>query len=240
MNTNQLLLAYPGADCQIKTVYFEAEIFFNITDVVTLLAKQNVQLARGKKADGLTELIAAQIDVLDKDEVKDFDGDGYMTQPGLFRIILRDNSSACKKFQRWVLHDVLPSIQKYGTYPPPLIEQESEVMKMAKTLVVEIEQREKLEKETKEKFNKHEKILRHLSDRLDTISYDSDSTKYISLNEYCGSQGIDPTNKQIIQGWCIKICAEMSEPSKKSVSSGKEEILFPDYVVAKAIQYSRS
>lgn len=235
MDANKLLLAYPDADAQIKTLYADEEIYFNITDVVTLLAKQNVQLAGKRKADGLAGLINAQLEVLEKDEVRDFDNEGYMTQPGLFRIILRDNSAACKKFQRWVLHDVLPSIQKFGTYPPPIVAQDSDVMRIAKTLLLEIEQREKLEKETREKFTKHERMLKHLSERLDSIPSGSNEDNYVSLNEYCEAYGLDATDKQLMKGWCIKICAESCESSKKTMINGEHEILFPGHVVAQAL-----
>lgn len=138
METNQLMLAYPEGGNSVRTLQIEDDILFCLIDVVELLSKQNVDLARGRKPDGVAGLISAQLDFLDPDEVEWHEDVQYVTQSGLFRIVLRDNSAASKKFQRWVLHDVLPSIQKYGTYPPPLVEHESDVKKIVKSLLLEI------------------------------------------------------------------------------------------------------
>lgn len=38
------------------------------------------------------------------------------TEPGLYKIIARGTTEQCKKFDRWVRHEVLPSIRKTGGY----------------------------------------------------------------------------------------------------------------------------
>ena len=38
---------------------------------------------------------------------------------GLYRLIMSSRTPAAKKFQRWVYHEVLPSIRKYGYYIAP-------------------------------------------------------------------------------------------------------------------------
>jgi prophage antirepressor-like protein len=40
-------------------------------------------------------------------------------EPGLYRLIFRSRTPEAKRFQRWVFGEVLPSLRKYGTYPPP-------------------------------------------------------------------------------------------------------------------------
>ena len=130
--SSQILLAYPEGGNEIKTLWSSNEILFSLPDVVRLLASQNVKLSGEGRADNLFGMVHAQLEVLESDEVKEVDSEHYVTEPGLFRLILRDNSKACKKFQRWVLHDVLPSIQKYGTYPAPVVEQDSDVKRIVK------------------------------------------------------------------------------------------------------------
>jgi len=39
-----------------------------------------------------------------------------VNQFGITRLILRSNKPKAKQFQRWVIHDVLPSIYKTGGY----------------------------------------------------------------------------------------------------------------------------
>ena len=40
-------------------------------------------------------------------------------ESGLYRLIFRSIKPEAKRFQKWVLGEVLPSIRKYGIYPPP-------------------------------------------------------------------------------------------------------------------------
>ena len=37
-------------------------------------------------------------------------------EPGLYRLISRSKSKTAKRFQRWIYHDVLPTIRKTGSY----------------------------------------------------------------------------------------------------------------------------
>jgi prophage antirepressor-like protein len=71
---------------------------------------------------GLTDTGRA-IQILDKDESKTFrvtdrlgrKQDTYIiSEPGLYRLLSRSNKEEAKKFQRWIFHDVLPSIRKTG------------------------------------------------------------------------------------------------------------------------------
>lgn len=241
--TTSLVLAYPDSGEEIKTIYRDGEVLFCLTDVINVLAKQNTDLATTGKVDGLAGLMKAQLEVLEKDELyypptSSLEGSEklhYVTQPGLFRIILRDSSAASKKFQRWVLHEVLPSIQKYGTYPPPVSGDTSALMKTAQLLVCEIQERERLERETKERFDKHERLLRALSDRLaEQNEVPLYNISYLSVKEYCLQQNIDPAHEHLIFGWCLKLCAEKGGNTKKIIHEGREIVLFPDHVVIDA------
>lgn len=45
-----------------------------------------------------------------------------VTEPGLYRLIFKSRKAVAKRFQRWVFHEVLPSIRKTGTYVLPQTE----------------------------------------------------------------------------------------------------------------------
>ncbi|MGO5318902.1 phage antirepressor KilAC domain-containing protein [Bifidobacterium boum] len=60
---------------------------------------------------------------LDDDEVStipNWEGKGaaplIINEPGLYRLILKSRKPKAKEFQRWVTHEVLPSIRKHGGY----------------------------------------------------------------------------------------------------------------------------
>lgn len=42
-----------------------------------------------------------------------------VTESGLYRLIFKSRKPEAKKFQKWMFKEVLPSIRKHGTYPPP-------------------------------------------------------------------------------------------------------------------------
>ncbi|WP_051030625.1 Bro-N domain-containing protein [Alishewanella aestuarii] len=233
---NSIILTYPEGGSNIRTLYRGEDVLFSLHDIVALLAKQNSELAKGGKSEGLMGLIKAQIEVLEPDEKEGFGQETYVTQPGLFRIILRDNSPACKRFQRWVTHEVLPSIQKYGTYPPPILKvsnKDSDVKRLVQALLIEIEERERLEVQTKQKFLEHEERLNHLGSMLEAVKSEG---KFIDVESFCKSHEIDSTHYHLILSWCIKICAEQDEPSAKKFINGKTHPAFPEYVLIKAAE----
>lgn len=39
-----------------------------------------------------------------------------ISEPGLYKLIMRSRKPEAKEFQRWVTHEVLPSIRKHGSY----------------------------------------------------------------------------------------------------------------------------
>lgn len=43
----------------------------------------------------------------------------YVSAPGLYRILATARVEKARPFQRWLFHDVLPSIFRHGCYPPP-------------------------------------------------------------------------------------------------------------------------
>ena len=40
----------------------------------------------------------------------------FVTEPGLYKLIMRSNKPVAREFQRWVCHEVLPSIRRTGCY----------------------------------------------------------------------------------------------------------------------------
>lgn len=41
-----------------------------------------------------------------------------ISEPGLYKLIMRSRKTGAKEFQRWVTHEVLPTIRKTGGYIP--------------------------------------------------------------------------------------------------------------------------
>ncbi len=56
-----------------------------------------------------------------------------VTEPGLYRLLSKSRKPIAKRFQRWVFHQILPSIRKTGTYSLP--QAETERMKLELELI---------------------------------------------------------------------------------------------------------
>ncbi|MBC8944273.1 BRO-N domain-containing protein [Xenorhabdus indica] len=127
---------YPGShgEVPIRTIEQDGRILFCFLDVIRVLVKDNVNLDKYNKSSrtkrkGFSGLLSKLFSVLkEKDRViitldkrNEFEAnfDFYVTEAGLYRIVTIDESEAALRFQDWVFEDVLPSIRKYGVYPPP-------------------------------------------------------------------------------------------------------------------------
>ena len=53
---------------------------------------------------------------------------------GLYRVMSSDRSAAGKRFQKWLFHEVIPSLTKHGVYPPPPEAKGSALAQMAEIL----------------------------------------------------------------------------------------------------------
>lgn len=91
----------------------------------------------------------------------------FVTESGLYAVILRSDKPNARKFRKWVTSDVLPSIRKYGTYCLPRTYKEALAQ-----LLIEVDKNEKLELENKE--------MKPKADFFDTVA---DSKTAISMNE---------------------------------------------------------
>ncbi len=69
--------------------------------------------------------VKARLDVYDVRQIDIIDSLGrnqqatFVTESGLYDVIIRSDSEKAKPFRRWVTTDVLPSIRKHGAYMTP-------------------------------------------------------------------------------------------------------------------------
>ncbi|MDX9776066.1 MAG: BRO family protein [Petrimonas sp.] len=105
-NNKMQIWGYAGSD--IRTMVDESkEAWWALVDVCEILELKNPSMVAGR---------------LDDDEVTKFDlgsleGETwFVNEAGLYSVILRSDKPEAKAFKRWVTHEVLPSIRKYGYY----------------------------------------------------------------------------------------------------------------------------
>ncbi|MCV2884486.1 hypothetical protein OE749_07255 [Aestuariibacter sp. AA17] len=93
---------------KIDIHYFGGDAFFSLIDILSIL---------NHKSPIDSSFVKSIVKNLDKDEYYQFEESVYVNQPGLLRIFSLDESSDSKKLRRWLYHEVIPSLIKYGTYP---------------------------------------------------------------------------------------------------------------------------
>lgn len=132
MNNEMQKFDFRGASLRTLTDE-EGEPWFIAKDVCDILGMSNPSMA---------------VIALDKDEVAQIDPKDYLgsenrsnqavnivSEPGLYKLIMRSRKPEAKEFQRWVTHDVLPQIRKTGGYIPTS-ESDSDEDIMARAVLV--------------------------------------------------------------------------------------------------------
>lgn len=107
--TNELQIFNYAEQHQIRTTLIDGEAWFVAKDVCDVL--------------GLADVTSA-LRALDEDEklVRKISGAGQIrematvSEPGLYKLIMRSTKPQAKDFTRWVTHTVLPSIRETGMY----------------------------------------------------------------------------------------------------------------------------
>ena len=94
---------------QVRTLDRDGEIWFVGKDVCDVLGIKNSRQALKKlDADELTSLRLTS-----GGQIREMSG---ISEFGCYRLMMRSDKTEAKKFQRWIYHEVLPSIRKSGSY----------------------------------------------------------------------------------------------------------------------------
>jgi hypothetical protein len=106
-----------------------------------------------------------------------------VTEPGLYRLIVRSNKPEAQRFQEWLFHEVLPSIRLHGCYPPPPVPKNPTSL-MLRHLADALERQDELEAQQAELAQKVE----YLDGKVRDMDGD---TGYITVLGYGRMKKID-------------------------------------------------
>lgn len=112
-------------DHQLRSLSDEAgDPWFVAKDVCDILGLDNVTIAlRSLDYDEKTNITNCNVGgistVLGIDTSNGGRAPLIISEPGLYKLIMRSRKPEAKEFQRWVTHTVLPSIRRHGTYTAP-------------------------------------------------------------------------------------------------------------------------
>lgn len=141
---------------EIRVIEKDGEPWFVAVDVCDILGLSNPTIVVSR---------------LDKDERAKFNlgrqGDStIVSEPGLYTLILGSRKPEAKAFKRWITHEVIPSIRKYGAYMTP--EKLEEAICNPDT-IIEICMQLKLEREKRKQVEAENRQIRPKADYFDNL-----------------------------------------------------------------------
>lgn len=252
------ILLYPSSsgELEIRTIQKDGITLFNLGNIVKAITKES-QILEGNNVTNQTSFLRESISALDDDERhteiiggergQDTKYEHFVTEPGIYRVVSRAKSSGAKKFQRWVYHDVMPALRKYGIYPAPKENDDSFILQLAdqqakqsQLLSQYIRQAESKFKEIENKFAENEKQLGDINQRLTSIeNANIPSVRFYSVEDSFKGLSLDNTNLIYVIALCEKICTEKNIAYLPSVNSIRTEQKFTKDVIELALNYAR-
>ena len=131
-------------DKGVRTINNDDVIWFAMPDVASVLGLSNPTVS---------------VKSLDDDERAKFNLGrqgltNFISEPGLYKLIGASRKPEAKRFNRWVTHEVLPSLRKHGAYATPqtiesIIENPDFGIKLLQSLKSEQDKNKKLESQNK-------------------------------------------------------------------------------------------
>ena len=92
---------------EIRTIQLNNEPMFCLPDICRVLeVKNTTDVAKRLEDDEVTRFnLGGQVGVTN-----------FVTESGLYAVILRSDKPNAKRFRKWITSEVIPSIRKTGTY----------------------------------------------------------------------------------------------------------------------------
>ncbi|MGF1686617.1 hypothetical protein L4C36_07960 [Photobacterium japonica] len=234
MNLSELVLSYnsEAGQAPVRTQTIDGELYFSLFDVTKAISTENRILAPELPSKRLIGLLKAHATHLLPDEIyipqslpKNIDEphrESYVTKAGLFRVILQDKSPACRKFQKWVLDDVLPAIMETGQYNLPIQNSDSDIVTLTKLFLKGMEDRERAEAEIRTDVS-------GLKGRVQSLE---DKQEFYSVENYSITQSLPHDVMYEVFIWCTNICS--SGDSQKIKSSSQFNRAFKSHIIDEA------
>lgn len=110
MNEIQKIFNYQGT--QLRTVVLNNEPWFVAKDVSDILGFRDPYTATRTLDDDEKLLHTLCVSGQNRETT-------LVNEPGLYALILKSRKPEAKQFKRWITHEVIPSIRKYGAYMTP-------------------------------------------------------------------------------------------------------------------------
>ena len=216
MNNNIQQFDFSGA--ALRTLTDEAgEPWFVAKDVCDILGLENSRKA------------TAELDSDEKNTVTISDGIAgnpnktIISEPGLYRLVMKSRKPEAKEFQRWVTHEVLPQIRKTGGYIPTT-DADDDMTILAKAVMIGQRTMEEQKRRIAEQ-SEHIKALEPKARFADAVAA-SDGTCLIGeLAKMLRQNGLDIGQNRMFEilrqdGYLGKAGSNRNVPTQKAMDLG--------------------
>lgn len=208
---NELQIFKSSEFGQIRTVIRDNEPMFCLMDICKALEMKNATMVASRLED----------DEVTKLDLGSKNGEtNFVTESGLYAVILRSDKPNAKKFRKWVTSEVLPSIRKSGGYIAGQ-EEMSDSELMAKALLV-------AQKQIEER-NKQIEIMQPKAIFADAVATSKTSILVGDLAKLICQNGIQIGQKRLFEwlrenGYLIKSGSSYNMPKQRYVEQGLFEV----------------
>lgn len=208
---NELQIFKSSEFGQIRTITKDNEPMFCLMDICKALEMKNATMVASRLED----------DEVTKLDLGSKNGEtNFVTESGLYAVILRSDKPNAKKFRKWVTSEVLPSIRKSGGYIAGQ-EEMSDSELMAKALLV-------AQKQIEER-NKQIEIMQPKAIFADAVATSKTSILVGDLAKLICQNGIQIGQKRLFEwlrenGYLIKSGSSYNMPKQRYVEQGLFEV----------------
>lgn len=223
-----------GSSINIKTIVKDGKPLFCLNDLIGALRNKNEKIDAGRALLAMKNFLNAMLDKLPSNEIEriPFPNDNnpdatemYVTEPGMYRVVMSDTTEPSLKFQYWIFNEVLPSIREFGCYPPPIQTKSSGLLAVAELVTEEIRQRQKLEQK-----------VDAVAEKVEQIASNNDLDNYSTVEAWLTLNKVKDIDSLHLIALCEKLCAEKFETSLKSASGNREDTKFPVGILKTALE----
>ena len=149
-----------------------------------------------------------------------------ISEPGLYRLVMKSRKPEAKEFQRWVTHEVLPSIRKHGAY---MTESTLEKAVTEPDFLIRLATQIKQERAEKEKAQAQVERMRPKALFADAVETSKTSILVGDLAKVLKGNGVDIGGTRLFawlrdNGWLMKTGSSRNMPTQKSMELGLFEI----------------
>lgn len=254
MDDNLVSICYEGVSGtnNIRTFYLKDILYISLKDVNVTLNNENRQMDDQHIPKHMVGVVKSILNDLDADEfiynpAIDSTGDYneiFVTQPGLNRVMSNNNSKAGRKFQRWLYHDVIPSLTKHGCYPPPKVPKGSPLSQVAEIvaqnsrviadMIVKQEELENNMNVTHSQFRHDIEDVDYRVKKLEDGNIDNlymmTVEKWLKENGY----SFDDVKTSELLAWCEKLTLQGNQTSLRCNSGIRENQKFSINIISEA------